>query len=61
MSLHRTTTYIPALTLFDTDAYTSFVNREVAKWLEQQQALKEDATKSRYDPTSTTLRRRSSA
>jgi hypothetical protein len=25
-----------ALTLFDTGAYTSFVNREVAKWLEQQ-------------------------
>ena len=25
------------LTLFDTSAYTSFVNREVAKWLEQQQ------------------------
>ena len=23
--------------LFDTGAYTSFVNREVAKWLEQQQ------------------------
>jgi hypothetical protein len=29
------TTYFTALTLFDTGAYTSFVNREVAKWLEQ--------------------------
>ncbi len=28
-------TYFTALTLFDTGAYTSFVNREVAKWLEQ--------------------------
>ena len=30
-------TYFTALTLFDTGAYTSFVNREVAKWLEQRQ------------------------
>ena len=29
--------YFTALTLFDMGAYTSFVNREVAKWLEQQQ------------------------
>ena len=30
-------TYFTALTLFDTGAYTSFVNREVARWLEQRQ------------------------
>ena len=30
-------TYFTALTLFDTGAYTSFINKEVAKWLEQQQ------------------------
>ena len=30
VSLHHTTTYFTALTLFDTGAYTSFVNREVA-------------------------------
>jgi len=35
VSLHRPTTYFTALTLFDTSAYTSFVNREVAEWLEQ--------------------------
>jgi len=46
VSLHRTTTYFTVLTLFDTGAYTSFVNREVANWLEQQIALKEGATKS---------------
>jgi hypothetical protein len=32
--MRNTTTYFTALTLFDTGAYTSFVNREVAKWLE---------------------------
>jgi len=31
------TTFFTALTLFNTGAYTSFVNREVAKWLEQRQ------------------------
>ena len=35
--MRNTTTYFNAVTLFDTGAYTSFVNREVAKWLEQQQ------------------------
>ena len=37
VSMRNSTTYFTALTLFDTGAYTSFVNREVAKWLEQQQ------------------------
>ena len=46
------------LTLFDTGAYTSFVNREVAKWLELQQhggtvAGVHHARSSRHDvPTS---------
>jgi len=35
--MRNSTIYFTALTLFDTGAYTSFVNREVAKWLEQQQ------------------------
>ena len=35
--MRNSTTYFNALTLFDTGAYTSFVNREVAKWLELQQ------------------------
>jgi hypothetical protein len=29
--MRNSTTYFTALTLFDTGAYTSFVNREVAK------------------------------
>jgi len=37
VSMRNSTTYVTALTLFDTGAYTSFVNREVAKWLELQQ------------------------
>jgi hypothetical protein len=37
VSLATSSTYFTALTLFDTGAYTSFVNREVAKWLEQRQ------------------------
>jgi len=37
VSMHNSTTYFTALTLFDTGAYISFVNREVAKWLELQQ------------------------
>ena len=37
VSMRNSTTYFTALTLFDTGAYTSFVNREVAKWLELQQ------------------------
>ena len=37
VSMRNSITYLTALTLFDTGAYTSFVNREVAKWLEQQQ------------------------
>ncbi len=36
VSMRNSTVYFTALTLFDTGAYTSFVNREVAKWLEQQ-------------------------
>jgi len=42
VSLHRSTTYFTALTLFDTGAYKSCVNREVAEWLEQQLAMKND-------------------
>ena len=37
VSMRNSTTYFTALTLFDTGAYTSFINKEVAKWLEQQQ------------------------
>ena len=37
VSLPASSAYFTALTLFDTGAYTSFVNREVAKWLEQRQ------------------------
>ena len=37
MSILPSIAYFTALTLFDTGAYISFVNREVAKWLEQQQ------------------------
>ena len=56
--MRNSTTYFNALTLFDTDAYTSFVNREVAKWLELQQhgatvAGAHHARSSRHDvPTS---------
>ena len=35
--LATSSAYFTALTLFDTGAYTSFVNREVAKLLEQRQ------------------------
>ena len=35
VSTRPSTTFFTALTLFDTGAYTLFVNREVAKWLEQ--------------------------
>ena len=34
--MRNATTYFTALTLFDMGAYTSFVNREVVKWLELQ-------------------------
>ena len=37
VSMRNSTTYFTAMTLFDTGAYTSFVNREIVKWLEQQQ------------------------
>ena len=37
VSVYNSTVYFTALRLFDTGAYTSFVNREVAKLLEQQQ------------------------
>ena len=36
MSTSNSDQAFTALTLFDTGAYTSFVNREVAKWLERQ-------------------------
>ena len=35
-SMRYSTAYFTALILFETSAYTSFVNKEVAKWLEQQ-------------------------
>jgi len=41
VSLRRSATYYTALTLFDTGAYTSFVNRKVARWLEQQEDIKD--------------------
>ena len=56
--MRNSTTYFTALTLFDTGAYTSFVNREIAKWLEQQQhggtaVGSQPARSSRHDvPTS---------
>ena len=56
--MRYSTTYFTALTLFDTGAYTSLVNREVAKWLELQQhggtvAAVHHARSSRHDvPTS---------
>jgi hypothetical protein len=37
VSIRPSNTFFTALTLFDTGAYTLFVNREVAKWLEQRQ------------------------
>ena len=37
VSMRNFTVYFTALTLFDTGAYTSFVDREVAKWSKQQQ------------------------
>jgi len=57
VSLHNATKYFTALTLFDTDAYTSCVNREVAEWLEQQYAKKDGnkrgRSKLRDTPTAT--------
>ena len=58
VSLPASSTYFTALTLFDTGAYTSFVDREVAKWLEQRQegdkeGLGRNRRSSRHDiPTS---------
>ena len=58
VSLANSSTYFTALTLFDTGAYTSFVNREVAKWLEQRREGNEEGQSdhkrsSRHDiPTS---------
>ena len=49
VSLRSSTTYFTALTLFNTGAYTSFVNREVAKWLEQQDDMELSPKTSRYD------------
>ena len=54
VSMRSSTTYFTALTLFDTGAYTSFVNREVAKWLEQQDDGEPSPKISRHDqPTAT--------
>ena len=49
VSMRSSTTYFTALTLFDTGAYTSFVNREVAKWLEQQDDGEPSPKISRHD------------
>ena len=49
------TTYFTALALFDTRAYTSFVNREVAKWLEQQDDEEPSPKTSRHDTHTATL------
>ena len=42
-------------TLFDTGAYTSFVNREVAKWLEQQDDGEPGPKISRHDKPTVTV------
>jgi len=47
VSLRRSITYYTALTLFDTGAYTSFVNREVARLLEQQENIKDGGQSTR--------------
>ena len=49
VSLRSSTTYFTALTLFNTGDYTSFVNREVAKWLEQQDDMELSPKTSRHD------------
>jgi hypothetical protein len=51
--MHNSTTYFTALTLFDMGAYTSFVNREVAKWLELQLHGGTIAGAHRADPADT--------
>ena len=53
ISMRSSTTYFTALTLFDT--YTSFVNREVAKWLEQQDDGEPSPKISRHDKPTTTV------
>ena len=54
VSMRSSTTYFNALTQFDTGAYTSFVNSEVAKWLEQQDDGEPSPKTSRhYTPTAT--------
>ena len=60
VSLSASSTYFTALTLFDTGAYTSFVNREVAKWLGQRQegdkeGLDGNRTSSRHDIPTTVV------
>ena len=56
VSMRNSTTYFTALTLSDAGVYTSFVNREVAKWLELHQhggtvAGAHHARSSRHDLT----------
>ena len=54
VSMRSSTIYFTTLTLFDTGAYTSFVNGEVAKWLEQQHDREPSPKISRHDkPTAT--------
>jgi hypothetical protein len=60
VSIRASATYFTALALFDTGAYTSFVNREVVKWLERQQDKdKADCTSSekisRHDTSTATV------
>ena len=47
VSLAKLSTYFTAFTLFDTGAYTSFVNREVATWLELRQEGNEEGQRDR--------------
>jgi len=49
VSTRPSTTFFTALTLFDTGAYTSFVNREVAKWFEGATEAVFSAHSSKFD------------
>ena len=53
--LRSSTTYFTVLTLFDTGAYTSFVSREVTKWLEQQDDEESSTKTSRQDTPTVTV------
>ena len=53
--MRSSTICFTALTLFDTGTYTSFVNREVTKWLEQQDDEEPSTKTSRHDPLTVTV------